>query len=671
MSGSTSDPNQGGMAGMIDPQTMMLLGAAQGFGQAAMPSRMPVPFGAALGMAAGGVAQGARDAQAMQLQQQQVQAAKLNNARTQGMMNFFSGGQSPGGGGSPFGVPSSGQGGQGQGQGQGGQSTDANGNYLLSPQRLLGLANMMAYSGQDRAAASLYGMLGNQANGYAMGPDGRAFPVPGGGKDPNNTFALAQAEAGGKVGPETTLAANKAAIDLNLKKNTPQDLGNGLFGTPDSLVGQPNGAATPTSVDPFPAIAARINGAENQTGNPGTKNSQSSATGNGQFIDGTWPSVIRATRPDLAAGKSDAQLMSLRADPDIATQATTLYARQNAATMAQAGVPVTPGNIYLAHTMGVNGAIAAIRANPNTPMSLLQSADVIARNPQMQGQTSGGLRAWADQKMQGGAAPSPTPPGITRTQLPGGAVQTTNTRPVQEEQYRNDMKSADAATDDINHAQQQQARLLAMKDLVTKLPTGALGDQRTAIANYIQTFMPSLANTWMTKAANIPDAALAQEFGKFGLVGAGADERGVLGGRGSLGAINLFKQANPGMNLQDGANKSIINMQLVAHQADIDYGRGLQQFVNGSGQNYVAGKENYHPSSEYDQQWTAQHNPQVYAAAMSALNGDPFGKWAKGLSKEDGLRTMQIIGRIDPTSTVLDENKKPMPVSAFMPQAAQ
>ena len=52
--------------------------------------------------------------------------------------------------------------------------------------------------------------------------------------------------------------------------------------------------------------------------------------------------------------------------------------------------------------------------------------------------------------------------------------------------------------------------------------------------------------------------AAAQEFAKYGLATAGAQERGDLGARGSLGAINLYKAANPGLELQPDANNKML-----------------------------------------------------------------------------------------------------------------
>lgn len=56
---------------MANPQAMGLLGLAQGFGQAAMPSRMPVPLGAAFGQAAGGMLAGMTQAQKLKLMAEQ------------------------------------------------------------------------------------------------------------------------------------------------------------------------------------------------------------------------------------------------------------------------------------------------------------------------------------------------------------------------------------------------------------------------------------------------------------------------------------------------------------------------------------------------------------------------------------------------------------------------
>ena len=673
MSDTTSAPPPS-MSGFLDPTTMMLLGMGQGFGQAAMPSSRPVPFGAVLGMGAGGMAQGAKDAQQMALQNQQLQAAQMQNQFTRAAMPAklgFLGQMAGGGGGGP--ATNGGQSGGG-GSAQAAQPGQAGGGFLESPLDLVAQKRYALAMGDGRTAAQidarLQAMVGN---GYAWNAGGTAAaPVPGGIADPSRVQNNSWAEAQGKVGPAAEIATDAANIEQQKKYATPGELPGGGYGAPNQMLGAPAPIQNPRAQaeDPFTTLAKRINGAENSTGNPGAVNPGSKATGNGQFLGSTWVPLVRQQYPQQTAQMSDDQVLAMRSNPDLSQQMTETYARQNAQKLSASGQPVTPGSLYLSHTLGPDGAQRILQAKPNAPTSLLFPQATIDANPQLQGQTAGGVRAWADQKMAPAPqAPQSAVPGIAQTRLPNGVVQTVNTRPLQDEQYKNDMKDVNGAADDINHAQQQQARLLAMKDLVAHLPTGANGEARAAIANYVHTYMPAAENTWLTKAASIPDASLAQELQKFSLVGAGSDERGVLGGRGSIAAINVFTKANPGLHLTGEANNSIINMQLVQHQADIDYARGMQQFVNEHGQNYIAGKDSYHPATEFDQQWHAQHNPQVYAAAMAAMGGQPFDKWSKFLqNKDEGLRTMQLIGRIDPTATVMNENKQPMPVTAFMPQ---
>src|SRR3954465_6247001 len=95
-------------------------------------------------------------------------------------------------------------------------------------------------------------------------------------------------------------------------------------------------------------------------GNPNAKNPLSSASGLGQFIDSTWLSTIRSARPDIAQGKSDAELIALKSDPNLSREMTGAYAAQNGAILSNAGHPVTPGNTYLAHFAGPQGAVSVL-----------------------------------------------------------------------------------------------------------------------------------------------------------------------------------------------------------------------------------------------------------------------------------------------------------------------
>lgn len=141
------------------------------------------------------------------------------------------------------------------------------------------------------------------------------------------------------------------------------------------------------------------------------KNPRSSATGTGQFIDSTWLDVVKRNRPDLAAGRSDQELLALRADRALGREMTEAYRRENVASLTAAGVAEpTPGQQYLAHFLGPAAAAAVIKANPNTPVADVlrqavgdkQAQKMIDANPEvLRGQLAGSVSAWSDRKMGG------------------------------------------------------------------------------------------------------------------------------------------------------------------------------------------------------------------------------------------------------------------------------
>ncbi len=135
-------------------------------------------------------------------------------------------------------------------------------------------------------------------------------------------------------------------------------------------------------------------------GNADARNPNSSASGLGQFIDSTWLSTIRSARPDLA-GKSDADLLALKSDPQLSREMTEAYAGQNQAILAKNGLPVTDGNTYLAHFAGPQGAVKVLQADPNAPVESVLGPGVVKANPFLAGMTVQGLQAWAAKKMGG------------------------------------------------------------------------------------------------------------------------------------------------------------------------------------------------------------------------------------------------------------------------------
>lgn len=159
------------------------------------------------------------------------------------------------------------------------------------------------------------------------------------------------------------------------------------------------------------AVAGRIIGIESG-GNPAARNPASSATGAGQFIDSTWLAMIRRHRPDLAARRSDAQILAMRRDPAISREMTRAYAADNRALLAAEGLPSDSGALYLGHFLGPGGMVKAMRSAPDAPIGAVMSREQIAanRNVRFGGKflpdfTAGDLRAWAAAKMSGAADP--------------------------------------------------------------------------------------------------------------------------------------------------------------------------------------------------------------------------------------------------------------------------
>lgn len=143
-------------------------------------------------------------------------------------------------------------------------------------------------------------------------------------------------------------------------------------------------------------------------GNPNARNPRSSAGGLGQFIDSTWLDVLSRHRPDIAAGRSPAELLQLKFDPQLSTEMTAAYKADNAAVLAKAGFQATPGNAYLAHFAGPEGAIKVLGAQPNTPVAQLLGAKAVAANPHIQNMTAADLAAWAAGNRRAGNPTKPT-----------------------------------------------------------------------------------------------------------------------------------------------------------------------------------------------------------------------------------------------------------------------
>ncbi|MGH1369537.1 MAG: peptidoglycan DD-metalloendopeptidase family protein [Maritimibacter sp.] len=139
-------------------------------------------------------------------------------------------------------------------------------------------------------------------------------------------------------------------------------------------------------------------------GNATAKNSRSTATGLGQFIESTWLRMMRDYRPDLARTMSRQELLNLRTDPALSREMVTNLARENESFLRARGHQITPGRLYLAHFLGPSGANVALNANANATVLEVMGSGVVNANPFLRGKSIADLRAWSDRKMSGAKA---------------------------------------------------------------------------------------------------------------------------------------------------------------------------------------------------------------------------------------------------------------------------
>lgn len=198
------------------------------------------------------------------------------------------------------------------------------------------------------------------------------------------------------------------AVSMLAQKGDP----NAIFSGADAVfqqraaAGSPllnGGAAAQPTVSPDVASTASKIVQVESGGDPNATNPKSSATGLGQFTDGTWLDTIKKHFPNLAQGRSDDQLLAMRKIPQLAQRMTEAFTADNQAGLTKADVPVTPATSYLAHFLGLGGAVKVLKADPNTPVSKLLSADAIKANPFLKDMSARDLESWAARKMAGPA----------------------------------------------------------------------------------------------------------------------------------------------------------------------------------------------------------------------------------------------------------------------------
>ena len=177
--------------------------------------------------------------------------------------------------------------------------------------------------------------------------------------------------------------------------------------TPTGSVGPLTTSAT-TSAPPSPAEVR-----QSQTRQPGSVQSsygdrieqlegagpdpRSNAVGG--FMPDTWTHLIRKYAPQIAAGRSDQDLLALRDNQQLRVAMNNAYAAENGPLLQQAGFRPDPSNLRLAHWFGPDGAIKILKSPLETPVSALFSPAVIDANPSLKGLTVGQLENQVDTQM--------------------------------------------------------------------------------------------------------------------------------------------------------------------------------------------------------------------------------------------------------------------------------
>ncbi|MFD1881871.1 peptidoglycan DD-metalloendopeptidase family protein [Paracoccus pacificus] len=158
-------------------------------------------------------------------------------------------------------------------------------------------------------------------------------------------------------------------------------------------------------------------------GNAQAKNPLSTATGLGQFIDGTWMRMMGTYRPDIVGAMSRSDVLALRFDPGLSTEMVRHLAQENEAYLRARGHAITSGRLYLAHFLGPEGAHRVLSAPAEMPVVQVVGQGVVGANPFLAGYTNAQLVAWAERKMTGSAviaatpapaAPAPVSPEVER-----------------------------------------------------------------------------------------------------------------------------------------------------------------------------------------------------------------------------------------------------------------
>ena len=226
---------------------------------------------------------------------------------------------------------------------------------------------------------------------------------------------------------------------------------------------------------------------------------------------------------------------------------------------------------------------------------------------------------------------------------------------VNKRNYNDDATDIRALSTSGRQLQSDQVRVKQMQDVLQGFTSGPGTEARTAAAAWFQRWLPSGLTGWEKEPPTLSGAAAAQEFQKLALGSAGQQDQALLGKNAGYRSLELFRNANPNSELLDPTNAHILDMQLVQNQASQDYIQAAQAHFRQNEQAFKTTHQ-YNSLNDFDADWGAQRNPQVYAAAMGAIAGQPASKWSDGLSVPEYTRALQVVQRAKPSAIVQGRN---------------
>ena len=541
-------------------------------------------------------------------------------------------------------------------------------------------------TGQYGAAAGPIGAAGQLAGTKAWAEVNPAIAKAGG---------VAPIEAGAKAQYQTTeVPVTNADGTISMKTMTRAQAAQQL-GQPTGAVGLGGTSALSYGSPLTRAAAAGESGGNPAEGAPpGTPgNPHPTAGGAYQWTDESWAAAVNKFAPQMAAGKSQADLMALKNNLPFANAITEASFGANAAALTNNGYLSNNATVLLAHHYGLAGAQTILRAADASPNATLKQVlpDAAEANPTEANLTMQQIaQHWSGLAKGAGLAPNapyapPQPqqsagPGAPATAAssgspaPGtvgmGPAKFTPTQNVtvglnqkaidEGEKYSSDLQDA-AAT-----AAQTQVTMRTLANVAAPLPTGALGTVKGQIANYLASFGGDWSDKFMKATTGIDanSANAYQETAKIALQVAGMAENKAVGARGSMGLTNIFLRTFPGLETQPGALQHMANLFSVQSQYNIDHADTVSGYYlpqrDAFKQNPIAA--NVQPPVALDRRFLDQKGPnapQVYSAAAGALNDVPYAQWTKGLAPDQIVAALKVAGRSNPTGHVLGPDGTP------------